>query len=121
MLLSLNSRNEDTKPDLNSITDSNAESHVPAGRVLSDLVDAALLHPDRLPDARRAVVASLGPQGLIDAAGVIGNFTRMVRIADGTGIPLDTPVAGFSSTLREQMGLNDLPHAHLTLEREAAS
>ena len=43
---------------------------------------------------------------LVDAAAVVGNFERMVRIADGTGIPLDKPVAMVSADMREELGLD---------------
>ena len=44
----------------------------------------------------------------MDAAGVIGNFERMVRIADGTGIPLDRIVDALTSGFRGELGLDDL-------------
>ena len=43
---------------------------------------------------------------MIDAAGIIANFQRMVRIADGTGIPLDEPVAMMTQDLRSDLGIN---------------
>ncbi|MCP3975200.1 MAG: hypothetical protein GY720_12000 [bacterium] len=33
-------------------------------------------------------MATLGPAGLVDAAGTIGNFEMMNRIADATGMPV---------------------------------
>ena len=49
----------------------------------------------------------------MDAAGVIGNFQRMVRIADSTGIPVDGFMAESMSELRDALGLNDLPSVRL--------
>ena len=40
--------------------------------------------------ARTRVLDELGPEALVDAAAVASNFERMVRIADATGIPLDS-------------------------------
>jgi hypothetical protein len=45
-----------------------------------------------LARARTRLQDELGPECLVDAAAVVSNFERMVRIADSTGIPLDTPV-----------------------------
>ncbi|MBT3833405.1 MAG: hypothetical protein HOB98_12820 [Gammaproteobacteria bacterium] len=39
--------------------------------------------------------------------GVIANCQRMVRIADGTGVPLDTPMAMITHGLRENLYHND--------------
>ena len=53
---------------------------------------------------------------MVDAAGVIANFQRMVRIADGTGIPLDKRVVALTADLRDELGLNDYPTVRLTRE-----
>jgi hypothetical protein len=52
--------------------------------------------------ARDALRAKAGAAALVDAAGVIGNFERMTRIADATGIPLDAPSALASSDFRSR-------------------
>jgi len=44
---------------------------------------------------------------MVDAAAVIANFQRMVRIADSTGIPLDEPVLMMTQGIREDLGLNE--------------
>jgi len=64
--------------------------------------------------AREAVKDELGENAMVDAAGVIANFQRMVRIADGTGIPLDTPVAMMTSSIREDLGINEYGSASNT-------
>ena len=43
---------------------------------------------------------------MVDAAAVIGNFERMNRIADGTGIPIDAPVEAATGDLREELDLD---------------
>jgi hypothetical protein len=58
-----------------------------------------------LDAARDALRDAAGSAAVVDAAGVIGNFERMVRIADGTGIPLDGIVDVMSSDFREDLGL----------------
>ena len=50
--------------------------------------------------------SAIGDEATVDAAAVIGNFERMVRIADGTGIPLDTPIAMLTSDLRKEIGID---------------
>ena len=60
-----------------------------------------------LATARAAVADALGPEALVDAAGVASNFQRMVRIADAIGIPADPALMAVSEDLRDQLGIND--------------
>ena len=66
-----------------------------------------------LEAARAELVACLGETEMVDAASVIGNFQRMVRIADSTGIPVDGLMAEANADVRQQLGLNELPSARL--------
>lgn len=70
--------------------------------------------PAEIAQAREALRAAVGDEATVDAAGVTGNFQRMVRIADGTGIPLDTPVKLMSADLREELGLDAYGSANET-------
>ena len=72
--------------------------------------------PEALGAARARLLGAVGPEGLVDAAAVVANFERMVRIADGTGIPLDAPVAAMSSDLRNQLDLSRFGSASNTPE-----
>ncbi len=60
-----------------------------------------------LAEARDALRTVASSEILVEAAAVIGNFQRQVRIADGTGIPLDGVIVGASDDFRQEMGLND--------------
>lgn len=91
---------------------------VPYGALLSQLVEVTLRpkeHPELdASQIRGDLSEGLSPEGLVDASAIIGNFQRMVRIADGTGIPLDKPVAVLSAGVREELGINDFGSANLT-------
>jgi len=74
---------------------------------LTAFVEAALGDdPTALAATRDAVHHALGPAALVDTAAVIGNFERMTRIADGTGIPLDAPVRALTDDLRATLALD---------------
>ena len=60
-----------------------------------------------LTRARERVQAELGLEQLVDAAAVVSNFERMVRIADATGIVLDRPLEEASTELRAELALDD--------------
>ncbi len=77
------------------------------GALLTSFVDAAVKgDPAELATARDALRDAAGSAALVDSAAVVGNFERMVRIADGTGIPLDGIVNAMSSDFQEELGLD---------------
>jgi hypothetical protein len=67
-----------------------------------------------LEAAREGVLRALGPEALVDAAAVIGNFERMTRIADGTGLSLDAPVRALGSDVRTELDLDRFASASRT-------
>jgi len=76
------------------------------GEKLARFAEAAVSgDPAELATARDALRDAAGSPALVDAAAVVGNFERMVRIADGTGIPLDGVVEALSGDFREELGL----------------
>jgi hypothetical protein len=102
---------EGAEADYRGIADpENAEaSSVPSAAALVGLVDAALSTDQGEGDgeqARERVRRELGSEALVDAAAVIGNFERMTRIADATGIPLDAPVNVATEAIRAELGID---------------
>jgi hypothetical protein len=69
-------------------------SGVPHGTVLTQFVEAALAvgSGDDSQDvvaARHAVRQAVGDAGFVDACATIASFNAVVKLADGTGIPLE--------------------------------
>jgi hypothetical protein len=89
------------------------DSGITGGSELVRFTDAVLRNPSDLEAARAALANRLGEAEMVDAASVIGNFQRMVRIADSTGIPVDGLMAEANADVRQQLGLNELPSARL--------
>jgi len=84
-----------------------ATSGIPNAAELIALAEAIVSREaPALTQAREALRRSMGEEALVDAAAVAGNFQRMVRIADGCGIPLDTPLQLISAEVREELGIN---------------
>ena len=82
-------------------------SAIPGAEALLGLVEAALSEePGAGEAARERVRRELGSAALVDAAAIIGNFERMNRIADATGIPLDPPVNVATESLRSELGID---------------
>jgi len=87
---------------------STAQSGIAGGEELTAYAEAALADDaDAISTSRDQVRSVLGDEATVDAAAVIANFQRMVRIADGAGIPLDEPVLMMSQGIRDELHLND--------------
>ena len=116
MMLRVSSKVEGEAAELGAITEgAEVESGVPGQTPLLNLVEGALNGGDGLPSAREAVASELGEAALVDAAAVIGNFQRMTRIADSTGIPIDEPMVALSADVREELDLARFRSAANTL------
>ena len=57
--------------------------------------------------ARQTLADAMGEAAMVDAAAIVANFQRMVRIADATGIPSDDAMLVLSEELRENLAIND--------------
>ena len=80
---------------------------VPHGRLLVAFAETVLGEDDdALARARDALAAVLGLPGLVDAAGVIGLFNAIDRVADATGIPLEPEKAAASLDFRAALDLD---------------
>ncbi len=73
--------------DVRAVVDPMRDPLVPAGAQLLAFVDAAVLRdPDEMPTARAALLDAAGPDAVVRAAAVAGNFDMMNRLLDATGV-----------------------------------
>ena len=77
--------------DLSAIIGSGgADGGVPSGMVLVEFVDAVLgRDAAQLSGLRGAVRSVVGDAGFVDACATVASFNAVVKLADGTGIPLE--------------------------------
>ena len=86
--------------------DSTADSGVPYGRTLIEFVEAVLGSDEaRLERARAAVLAAVGPAGLVDAAGAVASFNAVVKVADGSGLQVDDSRQETAAKIRAELRL----------------
>ena len=104
--------------DLNAIVNPSLDSGVDSGGLLSEFAEALVTRAESLPRLRDRIVAELGETALIEAAGTAANFQRMVRIADGIGIPIDKGMAERSDDVRAQLGLEAFGSAANTMRAQ---
>ena len=103
---------EETKQQINllPIADGQGNPLLPGGSELIGFVNATLAG-DGIAQARAAVVNALGPGAAVDAAGVMGTFEMMNRIADGVGMPVGRGTRTRMAGIIEELRLDGFPHA----------
>ena len=106
MLLRVSGERTGTKVDVTAVMGGAAESGVAHGELLREFTEAAVARDEAaLSNTRERIRLELGPEALVDAAAVVANFQRMVRIADATGIPLDAGFEVVTRELRDELGV----------------
>ncbi len=82
---------------------------------LLELADAIVRRdPATIATTGAKLRAALGDAGWVDAVAVVANFERMVRIADGTGIPLDATIRMLAGGLDRDLELGRFGSARNT-------
>jgi hypothetical protein len=94
--------------DLSAIVgDGGADGGVPHGRVLVAFVDAVLGGLDaELPGLRNGVRSAVGDAGFVDACATIASFNAVVKLADGTGIPLEDWKESRTRDIRDALSID---------------
>ncbi len=87
-----------------------AESGIAGGAELLAFAEAAVQGAP-LAESRRALIASVGMDGAAQAAATVAAFSGLVRVADGTGIPIDEGLASASAEIRVQLDLDSFAGA----------
>ena len=92
-----------------------SDGDVAHARALADFAGAIARRDEAaLAHSRSVLQREAGPEVVVDAAAVAANFQRMVRIADCTGIPLDTAAAAMSADVRKELELDRFHSAQNT-------
>jgi hypothetical protein len=85
---------------------------IPHGGLLIEFAEAAIVGDDaRLSAAREQVLKTLGPESLVDAAGIVATFNAIDRVADATGTPIDEERLEPTAEMREHLGIDRFPSA----------
>ncbi len=85
---------------------------IPHGALLIEFAEAVIEGDDaRLSSAREQVLKTLGPEALVDAAGIVATFNAIDRVADATGTPIDEERIETTAEMRAQLGIDSFPSA----------
>ncbi len=116
MLLRASGEHQGLEYDLRAVSKQGFASGVEHGDLLIEFADAVMsAGTERLDRARVAVHDTIGSRALVECAAVAANFNQMVRIADSTGIPIDTMALGMTAPTRETLDINHFKSAQNTL------
>lgn len=100
--------------DLTNILGSD-DDKIPHAAALLAFADAFYAEdPAALRSARESLHTAIGSAAFVDAAGIVGVYDAVVRIADATGTPLEDYKVEISGDLRAELGIDDFPSARET-------
>lgn len=74
--------------------------------------------PAAMTAAREAVLQAMGDAALVDAAGIIGMFNGLDRVADATGAQLEDWKAAETADMRAAIGIDSFAAAKASIEAE---
>lgn len=94
-----------------------AASGIPHGDLLVAFAEAVTLVDEAaMAGARNALQAAMGDDALVDAAGIIGMFNGLDRVADSTGAPLEDWKAADTEEMRGVLGIDSYAATKAALE-----
>lgn len=93
--------------DLAAIVDSDAiAGGVEHGDLLNEFVDVVLQgSAEQAAEVRRRVRDAIGDDAYVDACATIASFNAVVKIADGSGIPLEDIKEENTRDIRDALGI----------------
>jgi len=107
-MLRVSANKTESNIDINMIMGKENQSHTDiehARELMKFAGSLASRDEEKLKVAREKLALAAGEAALVDAAGVAANFQRMVRIADATGIPVDSNDNEISNEVRKDLDL----------------
>ena len=114
MMLRASTKSQSDDIDLAIVTEGTASdaTGIAAGNDLLAFAEATLSGNDgELAAARKALLDQLGGEGLADAAAIVAGFNAIDRVADATGIPLDSAMDEHTTELRAELGIDAFAQA----------
>ena len=91
------------------MADATGDARVPHGAEMIAFVDAVLTgSAAEAKAAREVILAAVGPAAFVDVCATVASFNAVVKLADGTGIPLEEAKAERTQDLRAELGIDAL-------------
>ena len=98
--------------ELQGVMDTTIDPGVEHGPLLGQLVDAVISRRwGDVAGIREECVKAMGLQETVDAIAVASAFNGITRIADATGIPLDSGPAEATASMRSELAIDDFAYS----------
>ena len=112
MRLGMSGKDTGDNYNLESVMNGNmADNVLHHGVILNEFLEAIFARDTtRLKDAQNRLIEAMGEQALVDAAATIAAFNAYPRMADSTGIPLESGKEEITQELRAELRLDRLQH-----------
>lgn len=111
-MLRVSSQSEGLDANLNAVTEEDVDVGVPFSRLLRQLTEATIeMRWDDLASVRREAIDTIGRQSTIDALAVASGFNGIVRVADATGIPIDSYEDDVGKEIRSSIGIDEFHYS----------
>ena len=91
---------------------------VPHGELLMAFAGAVVTQQEAATArTRRELLTAIGESGLVDAAGVVGLFNAIDRVADATGTELEAEKAQATEAMRHDIGIDEFADTKNALDQ----
>lgn len=115
-MLRASSESHSETVDLTAIMSGDVDSGIEHGAELVGFAETVVARePAAIESARQRLLEAAGVPAMLDAAGVVSNFQRMVRIANATGIGLGHAQQS-TADLRASLGINKFRHNEVEMD-----
>lgn len=106
-MLRVSSQSEGLNANLQAVTLKDADAGVPHSTLLRELTEATIgMRWDDLDSIRLEALEAIGRQSTADALAVASGFNGITRVADATGIPIDSYEDEIGKEIRSSIGID---------------
>ena len=112
MRLGMSGKDTGDNYNLESVMSGNmADNVLPHGVILNEFLEAIFARDtSRLKDAQNRLIEAMGEKALVEADATNAAFNAYPRMADSTGIPLESGKEEITQELRAELRLDRLQH-----------
>lgn len=111
-MLRASSQAEGLDANLKAVTQEDGDAGVSCSNLLRKLTEATIeMAWDDLDSIRLEAIETIGRQSTVDALAVASGFNGIVRVADATGIPIDSYEDDVGKEIRSSIGIDEFHYS----------